>query len=208
MGDTTASGPGVRLRPRRNVRLVAAGVLAICLGGLGAAVLYTSVAGTESVVAVRRTVYRDQPLTAADLGLVELSSSPGIETVAAERLDDVVGQTALVDLVEGALLTPRGFGEAAVDAGAARLGVRVVAGRLPVGELPPGTPVLLVAVTRDAGAPPGQASYPGRVASLVTGLPDGASLLDVTVAAGAAEEVARLAATDQLVIVRQPGSSR
>lgn len=208
MADAPLATPGARLRARRNLRLITVGVLAICLGGLGAAALYTSVAGTESVISIRRTVYRDQPISADDLGLVSLASSPGVATVPGRRLADVVGQTALVDLVEGSLLSPRGYGSAAVDSGAVRLGVRLAPGRVPVGELPPGTAVLLVAVAPGGGAPPGEASYAGRVASAATVLADGASVLDIAVPVAQAEAVARLAAGEQLVLVRQAEGSR
>ncbi|MDQ7992071.1 MAG: hypothetical protein AAGC63_03455, partial [Propionicimonas sp.] len=70
-------------------------------------------------------------------------------------------------------------------------------------ELPPGSSVLLVAVARDGGEPPGGASVSGTVAASATTLPDGAALLDVTVPLDQAERVARLAAGDQLVVVRQ-----
>lgn len=208
MSESAPVAQPSRLRPRRNVRLIAIGVLAVALGGLGAAVLYGSVADSQSVVAVKRTVYRDQPITADDLGLVSLATSPGLESVPAEQLEDVVGQTALVDLVEGSLLSPRGFGAAVVDPGSVRLGLRLAPGRLPVSELPPGTSVLLVAVAPDGGTPADATSYEGRVASAAVELADGATVVDVAVGEANAEQVARLAASDQLVVVRRAEGSR
>ena len=208
MADPSETARATRVRARRNLRLVAIGVLAICVGGLGAAWLYASVSGAQSVVTVTRTVYRDQPITEADLGVVWLPSTPGIETVPGERLAAVVGQTALTDLVAGSVLSPRSYGAPAVEPGTARLGLRLAPGRLPASELPPGTPVLLVAVSRDAAAPPPGASVMGRIASLGTDLPDGATLIDVSVPQEQAERVARLAAGDQLVVVRQPETQR
>lgn len=196
------------MRSRRNLRLVAIGVLAICVGGLGAAWLYSSVAGANSVISVTRTVYRDQLITEADLGLVWLPSAPGLETVPGAQLEQVVGQTAHTDLVAGSVLSPRSFGAPAVEAGMSRLGLRLAPGRMPSSDLPPGTPVLLVAVSRESTQPPPGASVPAKVASGATALPDGATLIDVSVPQEQAEWVARLAASDQLVVVRQPGSQR
>ncbi len=200
MADAT---PAARFRARRNVRLITAGVLASCLGGLGAAVLYTSLTDTDSVVVLRRTVYRDQVITAADLGDIALASGPGLDTVPADLLGDVVGRTALVDLAQGSLLTRGGFGAPVVDRGAVRVGLRLGPGRLPATELPPATPVLLVAVSADAS--PADATREAVTASVPSALPDGSTLVDVTVPVGAAVEVARLAAADELVLVRQAG---
>lgn len=201
-----AKNPGAApLRPRRNLRWVAAGVLATCLGGLGAALLYGNLSSAQAVVTVTRTVYRDQVITAADLGTTSAVPAVGVETVAADRIDAVVGRTALHDLAEGSLLGPRSFGEPVVESGTVQLGLRLSAGRLPVSPMPPGTEVLLVPVGTDGGAPPAGASVLGRIATGASALPDGASVVDVAVAAAEAERVARLAANDQLVLVRQPG---
>jgi hypothetical protein len=196
------------LRARRNLRWMAVGVLAICLGGLGAALLYANLSNAQTVITVKRTVYRDQVITAADLGVAAVVPATGVEAVPSVRIDEVVGRTALLDLAEGSLLSPRGYGEPAVDAGSVRLGLRLAAGRLPSAPMPPGTPVLLVPVGRDGGAPPEGASVAARISTPAAVLPDGASIVDVSVAATEAERVARLAANDQLVLVRQSGAQR
>ncbi len=208
MAEPSESARASRVRTRRNLRLVAVGVLAMCLSGLGAAWLYSSAAGGSSVVGVTRTVYRGQLITDADVGLVWLPSTPGIGTVPGERLAEVIGQTAQTDLVVDSVLSPHSFGAPVVELGTSRLGLRLAPGRLPSTELPPGTPVLLVAVVRDsAEASPGP-SVTGRIASTATTLPDGATLIDVSVPQEQAERVARLAAGDQLVVVRQPEGQR
>lgn len=201
------SGPSP-VRARRNLRWIAAGVLAVCLGGLGAALLYANLSNAHTVVRVVRTVYRDQVITAADLGVTSAVPASGVETVAADRIDEVVGRTALYDLAEGSLLSPRAYGEAAVEPGSVRLGLRLAAGRLPSAPMPPGTAVLLVPVGKDGGDPPDGASVAGQVATAATTLPDGASVVDVSVASTEAERVARLAANDQLVLVQQAGGRR
>lgn len=196
------------VRHRANLRWMAVGVLAVCLGGLGAALLYGNLSNAQSVLTVKRTVYRDQVITAADLGVTSAVPAAGVETVPAGQLDEVVGATALSDLVEGGLLSPRAYGQPPVEPGSVRVGLRLPAGRLPVAPMPPGTEVLLVPVGRDGGEPPAGASVLGRIATAATTLPDGASIVDVAVAAAEGERLARLAAGDQLVLLRQAGSQR
>ncbi|MCW5953173.1 MAG: hypothetical protein KIT69_13035 [Propionibacteriaceae bacterium] len=208
MADLIDDARNSRVRPRRDLRLIAVGVLAVCLSGLGAVWLYSSATDAVSVVAVLRSVHRGQTITDADLGLVSVPSVPGLETVPAEQLGVVVGQSAHTDLVAGSLLSPRSFGPPVVNVGMAQLGLRLTPGRVPSTALPPGTPVLLVAVARDGGEPPDAPSVLATVASLGTEQPDGSTLLDVDVPAEHAERVARLAASDQLVVVRQEGVLR
>ncbi|MCA0296579.1 MAG: SAF domain-containing protein [Actinobacteria bacterium] len=196
------------LRARRNLRWMAVGVLAICLSGLGAALLYGNLSNAQTVITVKRTVYRDQVITAADLGVTSAVPASGVEVVPADRIDEVVGQAALYDLAEGSLLSPRAYGAPVVEVGSVRLGLRLAAGRLPSAPMPPGTEVLLVPVGRDGGEPPAGASIAGRIATSASVLPDGASIVDVSVASAEAERVARLAAADQLVVVRLPGGRR
>lgn len=205
MADGVAGGP---VRARWNLRWLAAGVLAVCLGGLGAALLYTNLSDAHSVVTVKRTVYRDQVITETDLGVTSAMPAAGVEWVPAEQLGEVVGRTAHYDLTEGSLLSPRAYGSPIVEVGSVRLGLRLAAGRMPSVVMPPGTQVLLIPVGRDGGAAPAGPSVVGQVAAEASVLPDGASLVDVSVAAAEAERVARLAAADQLVLVRQAGGRR
>ncbi|MGV8907351.1 MAG: SAF domain-containing protein [Propionicimonas sp.] len=200
-------GPS-QVRARRNLRWMAVGVLAVCLGGLGAALLYGNLSNAQSVLTVKRTVYRDQVITAADLGVTSAVPATGVETVPVDQLDAIVGTTALSDLVEGSMLSPRAYGEPPLEVGRVRVGLRLAAGRLPAASMPPGTTVLLVPVGRDGAEPPAGASVVGQVATEATTLPDGAALVDISVAASEGERLARLAAADELVLVRLPGGQR
>jgi len=197
-----AGSAGAAQRPRRNVRWIAAGILAVCLGTLGSALLYGNLSHTEAVLIVKRTVYRDQVITTNDLGVTSAVPAPGVAMVAADRLAEVIGRTARTDLAAGTLLHPEGFGEPLVGGGQVLIGVRLPAGRLPSMPLPPGTAVLLVPVTRDAGQVPDGPSVRARVATAAEKLPDGAALLDVSVGQAEAERVAKLAAADQLSLLR------
>lgn len=188
------------VRPRRNLRWIAVGVLAVCLGGLGAALLYANLSGAQEVLLVKRTVLRDQVIGVDDLAVASVVPAPGVMAVSADQLESVVGTTAQYDLVEGAQLTPSQFGEPRVAAGMVRIGLRLAPGRVPKAPMPTGSPILLVALA-EAGAKPG-ASVSGQVASEPTELPDGALVIDVMVPTEVAERVARLAANDQLVLIQ------
>jgi len=201
-------GASAAPRPRRNLRWIAAGVLAVSLGALGAALLYADISNSISAVAVVRTVYRDQVITEADLGITSAVPAAGLELVPSEQLTAIIGRTAQLDLTQGTLLSPRSFGDPATEPGHVRLGLRLAAGRIPAAPLPPGARVLLVPVGRDGADPPSGASVVGRVATAASTLPDGAALVDVSIAEAEAERVARLAAADQVVLVQLPGVPR
>lgn len=201
-------GASAAPRPRRNLRWIAAGVLAVSLGALGAALLYADISNSVSVVSVTRTVYRDQLITEADLGITSAVPAAGLELVPSEQLTAIIGRTAQLDLTQGTLLSPRSFGDPATEPGHVRLGLRLAAGRIPAAPLPPGARVLLVPVGRDGADPPSGASVVGRVATAASTLPDGAALVDVSIAEAEAERVARLAAADQVVLVQLPGVPR
>jgi hypothetical protein len=204
MGDSARTA----MRARLNVRWIAAGVLAICLGGLGAALLYANLSSAASVISIKHTVYRDQVITADDLAITSMTPPLGLETVSAERLGDVVGSTALTDLAGGGLLGPRSFGEPTVPAGVVRIGLRLEPGRLPMSLLPAGTAVQLIPVGRDGAVAPAGGSVPAWVASMPVVQTDGSALLDVTVAQAFGERVAQLGAAGQLTLIRLPQAPR
>lgn len=204
MGDTTRAA----IRPRRNVRWIAAGVMAICLGGLGAALLYANLSGAASVVVIKHTVYRDQVISADDLAITALAAPPGVETVSGDRLGDIVGKTALTDLGAGGLLSPQAYGDPVMAEGVVRVGLRLEPGRLPNSALPPGTSIQLIPVSREGTAAPAGGSVAGVTASAPALQTDGSTLIDVTVAAAAGERVAQLAAAGQLSIIRLAPASR
>lgn len=200
MVDTTPT----TVRSRRNLRWIAAGALAVCLGGLGAALLYVNTSNAISVVAINHTVYRDQVITSDDVKITSVAAPIGVDVVPAGDLESIIGKTALTDLTEGGLLNPRSVGDPVIAAGAVRVGLRLDPGRLPTQTLLPGTGVRLVPVAGDSGAPPSGGSVVAVVASLPQLQSDGATLLDVTVATADGERVAQLAAANQLAILQLP----
>lgn len=182
----------------------------MCVGGLGAAYLYTGAAEAHSVIKVNGTVARGDIVEASDVSIVSVGQTGGAATVPSEELDRIVGQEALTDLPADSLLTPGSVGASALADGTVQLGLKLAQGRIPMRTMPAGVPVLLVAVPTQAADGRMEQVASRTVKAVVANQPvasaDGASwLLDVTVPASDAETVARLAAGDQLVVVREAG---
>lgn len=203
MSDTRKATKSVTLRPRRNVRWILVGIVSICLGALGSAVLYTSVSNATTVLKVNRTIYRGETIRATDLGPVSLGTHVGLDTVPAERAAELIGRTALTDLPVGSLLAPGTIGEAEVVAGYSRLGLKLNPGQVPVSPLPPGTPVALVPTTAANDGKESGVSIRATVSVGPQVLADGSTSLEVTVADRDSDQVARLAAAGRIVVVKR-----
>lgn len=200
-----------RLPGRRNPRWIALGVLALCLGALLSAVVYARLASETTVVSLAATVYRGEAVERDDLTTVRLRGGTLPDTVAAGRLESLVGQRAVFDLPAGSVLPAAAVAPVAVPAdGRAAVALKLVTGRAPAGLLPPGSPLRLVALpaastqTGGTDALAGK-TYRARVIEQVPGV-DGASIvLTVDVDQGQAPTVALLAAQERLTVVRDAG---
>lgn len=197
---TSAPGPDDRrVRLRRSPKLIAVGFLLAALGGLLAAVLVHQSSNQQAVLVMTRTVMRGEVIGADDLTRTTVGSARGVETVSADRLSEVVGQRARVDLPRGALFGATSVGDIAGQPGEDIVGVKLASGRLPTGDLRSGDRVLLVPVGDAAGD-----SIEARVCSMPRVIEQTTeTLLDLSVTAGKAEQVARLAALDQLALVKR-----
>lgn len=197
----------VQLRARRSPRLVAIGVLLAVLGGLGAGAAWSQASHATTVVVAARAVPRGQVITASDLTTATVGSLPGISTIPGDQLANLIGQQALVELPAGAMVARGSIGAPQTKAGTAQLGLRVTAGRLPTHPIPVGATVLLVPVpTTGNQAPVTDKPIEATVVSAPEAMSDGVSwVLDVEVPESQAVVVARLAAAEQVVVVRKAG---
>lgn len=200
--EVPASGSG--LRSRRRPVWVAAGVLCLVLGALGGVGLYGQATASQTVVQVLRPVSRGEVIEPGDLGVVTIGSAPGVSVVPGDRVADLVGSTARRDLTERSLLPDGAVGDPDVADGQVHVGLKLAPGRLPLADLPPGTEVILVPVAGPNGTEPSHnAAVPAVVATTAIASADGtAMVLDVSVPREQAELVARLAATDNLSLIR------
>lgn len=103
----TVAAPPPKLR--RRPALVAAAIVAICLGALLAGWAWTATTSTQEVLVARHTIERGAVIEADDIVRVQLSADPALQPIAASQLDQVVGQRAALDIAEGGMLTPGSF---------------------------------------------------------------------------------------------------
>lgn len=187
------------IRRRRQPRMIIAGLLAIVLAGLGSAALFTSITRSQGVLVVNSGVARGEVIETGDLGVTQVGSIPGVSTVPAAEANRLVGQRALVDLPKGSLLPAGAIGQPPGRPGQATVGLKLAPGRLPNAPLPAGTALTLV-VVGDAQNPSGVRA---ESLGLATPAGDGISwLLDVLVAEEDAAEIARLAGTDAIAVIK------
>jgi hypothetical protein len=200
-----ASGWGVRRAPRHVLAGVALMVTFALLFGLWA----LRVDPANAVLAVARPVPAGATITDADVQVVRVVPGAGMEVVTEAERATVVGRTATVPLVAGALLAPAHVGAAVwPPAGESVVGVPVAAGRMPAG-LSSGS---RVSVLVPAGGAPGQLgqSGPAVVSGVVVALEPpsaaGVSTVSLSMASGDARRVA--AAGDVVLVLESPGSGR
>lgn len=199
------ASPRTHLRVRRNMRWLAAGVLAVALGGLGTGFVFTSIADTRPAIKLTRTIYRGQAIQASDLTVVPIGRSVDVAVVPGDRLNEIVGRNARTDLVSGSLLVDGSVGGPDLAAGQARVGLKVEVGRIPSTPMQPGTLVKVVAVPAAnavAGASPLPVSVEATLAATPTTAADGSIVIDLNVPLASAEQVARLGALKQVAIIR------
>lgn len=194
----TAPRPeAVQLRARRSPKLAALGVLLVVLGGIGAAVLYTSNADQRAVVVMAADVPRGEAVLREQLAVVEVPGSLSVDAVPAESIDSLVGQVARTDLPQGAFPLERHVGTDPLPAGQSLVGLRLPLGKLPTTDLPPGSTVRLVGLLEGA-----ETTVGALIAVRPALLDDGVSYaLDVQVADADADVLARLSAADQVALV-------
>lgn len=211
----SASLPAGPLRPRRQPRWIALGILLACLGGLGSVLLYQQSSITQNVAVVANAVSRGEVIQEGDLGVRQVGALTGVAVVPADQVTGLVGQHALVDLSPG-LLPINSVGQLALPTNRVQLGLKLPSGRLPAGPLPSGSLVQLIEVSA-----PGEREEPAGseaktepptagatvinavvLSSPTLGIDQASWVLDVHVAALDAEEVAVLAAADRVVLVK------
>jgi hypothetical protein len=151
---TATSAEGLPSR-RRWARVAAGAVLAL-LGGWVFASLYVSAGERVEVLAVAHDVDRFDTVERDDLRTVRVAADPGVDTVDASDVDDIVGRAAATDLLEDSLLSTNQL--VAKDArlvadNEAVVGAELAPGDIPEGALAGGIDVMVV--LRPADTAPG-----------------------------------------------------
>ena len=149
------------LPTRRRWGRVAVGAVLALLGAWLSMVLVATAGGREETVAMARDVGRGEQIERDDLRVVRVAADPGVETVPGGDLDDLVGTVAGSDLPRGALPSRQQFldeGARLVSVDEVVVGARLGAAAAPRGEVPPGTPVLVVVRPLASGGSPADAT--------------------------------------------------
>lgn len=206
MTPSTPDARRPRVRLRRQPAWLIGGILAVCLGGLASAFLVMNVAQTDEVLAVTATVHRGDVIEASDLSVVSLGAAEALHTVPSTAVDDVVGQTALMDLPEGALVVAGSYGPNPLAAGSVRIGVRLEAGRYPTG-LVAGDAVGVVSLPTDDGQDVTDKDLPSTAPATLASAPveqaDGTVVINLILREDLADVVSRLASAGRVALIEQ-----
>ncbi|GAB7003981.1 hypothetical protein JCM18899A_14530 [Nocardioides sp. AN3] len=201
-GAAAALAPPPKLR-RRPAGL-AGGIVAVCLGALVAAWMWTSTTHTEEVLVARVTIPRGSLITASDLARVRINRDPAIHPLPASAYDSVIGKRAALDVAAGGLLTPEATTSRALPPrGQSVVGLSLAAEQLPGLALQTGARVRIIVTPGQNGQ--ASAGIPAfTTAQVVDTRPDeatGNTVVDVLVPYGDAATLAARAATGNVALV-------
>lgn len=152
-----ATRPMAPAKLRRRPALVAAAIVAICLGALIAGWAWTATTNTHEVLVARHSIERGSVIEARDLARVRVSADPALKPVPADEFDRVVGQRAVLDIARGGMLTPESFSSTVIPAaGEAIVGVALTPAQAPGVTLQSGDEVRVIVTPAE-----GEESTPG-----------------------------------------------
>ncbi len=165
---TTGSAPGaLRLAGagrRRQWPRVGIGIVVVAGCALVFAATSLQVGGRTGVLELRASLPAGAVITAADLGVAQVSA-PGVAVLPAAEQASVIGRTAAVPLVAGSLLSPAELGPPrALPAGSAEVAVALKPGGFPP-DLAPGDHVLVVTLPATGTAGGSGTGFSGGTAS-------------------------------------------
>jgi hypothetical protein len=189
-----------RLRSSVQTQWLALGGALVVLAGVLVAWALSRASDRVEVVQVAQAVQAGQVITADDLTVTGLAyDAPPHGLVPAVSLGELAGRVAAIDLEPGVLVQAGMWrADPSLAPGEQRVGVVLAPGRLPEGLAQGDTGVA-------AALDPADPAAPVEVRVLAASITaDGATSLTLAVAADSAVAIARLAASEQLVIVGQP----
>jgi hypothetical protein len=189
---------------RRRGAAIALGLTIVIVGALAFLNVLGRFSETVAVIQLSNDVARGAVITEDDLTTANIVTDPGLNTLSADRMDDVAGLRASTDLVSGTLLSETSLTSAMVPGVGERLvGVAVDPTQLPGEALLPGD-VIYVVQTPAKGEPVfDDAPLVVEVTVLQTysAGDSGKTTVDVLVDSDQAFELAGLVATQNIAIV-------
>ena len=189
---------------RRRPALIAAALVAICLGALIAAWSWAATTNTQNVLVARHTIERGAVIEADDLAQVRVGTDPALQPVSADQLNRVVGQRAALDVAEGAILTPNSFTDEVVpDANNSVVGVALSPAQAPGLDLLTGDHVRVVVTPAQGESVPAGVpqSSDATVAGVRVSEETGQTIIDLLVPHADATVLAARAATGNVALV-------
>jgi hypothetical protein len=210
-GPVPAVPPGqLRGLPRkRRPGMIALAAALIGAGILASAALYHREDRQVPVLMVTASVPVGSVITSADVGTTTVAGGPGLQTIPARQLSQVIGLVAATSLRPGTLLAPSELtSKLPPGPGQDLVPVAVKPSGLPASGLAPGDQVLVVATPTAAGSS-GSGAAPvltSPVAAVVEAVntvtdQDGFDVVDLLVASSNGPPVAEQAATGQIALV-------
>jgi hypothetical protein len=217
-GETLPVAPGqLRSLPRRRrPGMIALAVALVGAGILASAALYQRENHQVPVLVATASVPEGTIITAGDVKATSVATGPGVLTIPAAQLDQVVGLVAATALRPGALLAPADVTTSQAPArGEVLVPLPVRPSGLPASGLDPGDHIIVVPTSSSAGGSGSGSGVPvmthpvSGVVEAVTATPDtdGFDVVDVLVPAGSGTDLAEQAATGDIwlyVIGRSP----
>ena len=205
-GRTGRSAPTVVAPPRTRRRpgLLAIGVALIALAALAAAYVTQVVGSTVPVVAIAQDVSAGEVLDRTDLTIANINADPALHPIGASQLNSLIGKRAAVALSAGSLLTDAAMTDRVLPgAGRSLVGIALTAAQLPAEPLQAGDRVRIVDTPSAQGEPPSTtpATIAAEVVSTVGPNDTGLTIVNVTVDAGRAADLAARVATGRVALV-------
>lgn len=192
--------PSGAVRSRVRTQWLALGAALVVLAGVVVAWALSNAADRVQVVRVTHDVPAGEVIGTDDLGVTGVAYDAEVQgLVPAASADALVGRVAAIDLAAGSILQVGMWRDAPdVVSGEERVGALLRAGRFPAG-ITRGATAVAASVEGATDSPQVEV----RVLDIVEG-PDGSLSVTLAVPAAMSVAIARLAATDQLLLVERP----
>ena len=180
---------------------MALGIVLTVVGAMAAWMLISRAGGTTQAVAMRNAVQRGAVIDAGDVLLVDVPAGTPLSVVSGEKIDEVAGKTAQVDLAPDQLLTPDQYGPVLVPE-SGKVIVGVVPNQAPLQALRAGDSVRLVFTPPPSGELPETfQAWNATVVRTGTGGTGDQVQIDVEVAKTDADVVGAASATGRLTVI-------
>jgi hypothetical protein len=216
-GATPRAGQLRGLPRRRRPAMIALAIALVGAGILASAALYHRANHQVPVLLVTAAVPAGAQLTANDIGTTTVAAGPGVHTIPAKQLSQVIGLVAAVSLRPGTLLASSELTTSLPPAkGQVLVSLPLKPQSLPASGLQPGDHVLVTGTPGYQGqsqSSGGAVVLPQAVAGVVEAVDsapdqDGFDVVDLLVASGDGVSLAKQDSTGQIELIVTSRGSR